>query len=341
MQYFTDSDHVAVRSAIADYTVALRKASIAMHYNNERVVIPAIESPPGSQEAVDAITTASRPISGNAYSDFVKVRNEFEGSYRQGGIEAGYYYSGESDYIGQQVRASVDRDLRGDQLNVSVGASYGWDAIEPVQDDDTNTGASSKKTTHFNVVATQVVTPSTMVRVGVEYNLVNGLQHNPYRNVYAGGTNVPEQHPDNRQRRDLFLKVNQYLPNRSSLKINYRFYNDDWDIQSHEIGTRLSQYLVRGIYASYEYRWYTQGSSYFYRNEYATVNGIDGYRTGDYRMAVLASHLFGVALDFDLEKLEVKVPVLDRMGLRCNYERYFNSNNYSANFLTTQVTYRF
>lgn len=341
MQYFTDSDHVSVRSAIANYSLSLHKAMITTHWNNERVVIPGVAAPPGSQEAVDAITTASRPISGNAFSEFVKVRNEFDGLVRQGHVEAGFYYSGESDYVGQQVRGAVDRDFRGDQLNVSVGAAYGWDAIEPVTDDDTNTGASTKTTMHWNVVATEVVTSSTLVRVGAEMNQVHGLQHNPYRNVYAGGTNVPERHPEDRQRRDAFLKVNQYLPNRSSLKLHYRLYNDDWGVNSHEIGSRLSQYITHGIFASYEYRWYTQGAAYFYRDEYATTNGIDGYRSGDYRMAELASHLFGVSLDFDLQEMEVKVPVLDRMGLRCNYERYFNSNNYSANFLTTQITYRF
>ena len=32
---------------------------------------------------------------------------------------------------------------------------------------------------------------------------------------------------------------------------------------------------------------------------------------------------------------------LRRMGVRLDYERYFNSLNYSANFLTTKLTYRF
>jgi hypothetical protein len=29
------------------------------------------------------------------------------------------------------------------------------------------------------------------------------------------------------------------------------------------------------------------------------------------------------------------------MGVKGSWERYFNSNNYSANFVTAQVTYRF
>src|SRR5262249_55266937 len=157
----------------------------------------------------------------------------------------------------------------------------------------------------------------------------------------AGGTIVPERHPDHRERRDAFVKLNQYLDARSSVKLSYRFYDDDWGIDSHEIGTTLSQYVTHGAFVSWQYRWYTQGPADFYRAEYTTPDGVDGYRTADYRMAPLSSHLFGVGLDADLRELEVKTPVLGRMSFHCGYERYFNSNNYSANFLTTQMSYRF
>ena len=343
LQLFTDSGHVAVRTAIQEYSVTLpRGTSLDLHWNNERVVVPAIQAPPGSQAAVDAITTASRPISGNgAYRDYVKVRNEFQGQAKQRHAELGYYYSTEPDYLAQQVTASVNRDVAGDQLNLELGTSLDWDAIAPLADDDTRTGAASKRTLHWNAVATRIVSPTTQVRLGVELNLVDGLQHNPYRNVYAGGARIPERHPGHRERRDAFLRIHQYFANRSSLKLAYRFYDDDWGIDSHEVGSTLSQYVTRGLYATWDYRWYTQTGADFYRSEYATPDGVNGYRTGDYRMAALSSHLFGASLDMDLGALEVPNPWLARLGMRWGYQRYFNSNNYSANFLTAQLTCRF
>ena len=341
-QLFVDSDHVGVRSAIANYEVALPgNGTLSLHWNNERVSIPAISAPPGTAEAVDAITTASRPIAGNAFEDFVKTRNEFQGDFKRGPASVGYYLSNEPDYVGQQVSAGYNRDFNDAQLNLSFGSSFGWDAIDPVADDDTRTAPDDKVTLHWNTVATRVLTPTLLMRVGLEYNIVNGLQHNPYRNVYAGGTRVPERHPGHRERRDLFLKLNQYFQNRSSLKFSYRFYNDDWGINSHELGSTLSQYVTHGLFVSYDYRYYTQTAADFYRDEYLTTNGINGYLSGDYRMAVLSSHLFGVAVDVDLRDLAMDAPVLGRMGLRFNYERYFNSNNYSANILTTQAVYHF
>jgi hypothetical protein len=342
MRFFTDSDQVAVRSSVADYTLQLQEdASLTVHWNNERVVIPAVKAPVGSPEAIDAITTASRPISGNAYTDFIKIRNEFQGQLQRGPASVGYYLSSESDYLGQQIFASYNRNLMHEHLNVSVGTSYGWDAIEPLADDDTNLGSDTKTNLHLNAVATQVLTPKTLLRVGIEHNWVEGLQHNPYRNVYAGGTNVAERHPAERQRSDAFVRLHQYIDNRSSIKLSYRVYADDWGIESHEIGTKLSQYVTQGVFARYEYRYYTQTPAEFYRDAYPSVTGIGGYLSGDYRMADLASHLFGFALNLDFDAIAADHRMLRRMGLWFNYERYFNSNNYSANIVETALGFRF
>lgn len=342
LRLFTDSDHVAVRSYTGDWSTPVRgDGALALHWNNEHVTIPAIKAPVGSTEAVDAITTASRPIAGNAYTDFIKVRNEMQGEYSRGPAAVNYYLSTESDYLAQQLGATLNRDFNDQRLNLAFGTSLGRDDIKPLADDDTRTAAATKTTVHLDAVATQVLSPTTMLRYGVEYNVVEGLQHNPYRNVYAGGTHVAERHPDHRQRRDTFFKLNQYLPNRSSLKLQYRLYNDDWGITSHEIGTHLSQYVTESMSARWEYRWYTQTRATFYRPEYETVDGVNGYRSGDYRMNELASHLFGVSLHLDMDALAAAHPVLGRMALWLNYERYFNSNNYSANILETGLDFRF
>lgn len=343
LRVFSDSDQVLVRSLVGGYTLVLpRNAAFDLQYNNERVTIPAIDAPVGSQEAVDAITTASRPITGNAgYEDYVKVRDEFTGVLRVMGASIEYYHSSESDYLGQMLGVSYARDFMNQQFTLSIGTSYGWDHIDPLEDDDTASSGDEKNTVHWNVVATQVLTPTTQMRVGVEVNQVEGLQHNPYRNVYAGGTNVPERHPDARERRDAFVKLSQYLPNRSSLRLHYRYYTDDWGIDSHELATGLSQYITGGIFARYEYRYYTQTPARFYREEYESTDGIGGYLTGDYRMADLSSHLLAASLSFDLATLAADHGLFRHFAVRFDYERYFNSNNYSANILETGLDFRF
>lgn len=341
VRYFVDSGHVTVRSLINDYALPLEgDAALTVHWNNEHVTIPAIQAPVGSPEAIDAITTASRPISGNAYQDYVKTRNEFEGSLTKGPAAVDGYYSIEEDFVGRQVGAHYNRDLMS-AMNLAVVGSYGWDDIKPLPDDRTSTPPSERTTKHVSAVGTQILGPASLLRYGLELNVVDGLQHNPYRNVFAGGTHVPERHPDHRERRDAFVKFNQYLPNRSSMKLDYRLYNDDWGITSHEIETDLDQYITHSFSAHYEYRYYTQTRAYFYQSEYATVNGVDGYLSGDYRMNVLSSHLFGASFHMDMDALAASHTFFGRMAVWLNYERYFNSNNYSADILETGLDFHF
>lgn len=342
VRYFTDSEQISVRSVTNDYALPLKNnAALSLHWNNERVVIPGIKAPAGSVEAIDAITTASRPINGNAYSSYTKDRNEIQGDLSKGHAAVEGYYSTESDYVGHMIGGRYNRDLHGDLLNLSVGTSYGWDNIIPLTDQRATTAPATKTTKHVNAVATQILSPTTLLRYGAELNVVDGLQYNPYRNVFAGGTHVPERHPDHRERRDAFLRLNQYLPNRSSVKLDYRLYNDDWGITSHEVETELDQYITHSFSAHYEYRYYTQTAAYFYRSEYLTTNGIDGYLSGDYRMNVLASHLFGASMHLDLDALAAAHPFLGRTAVWINYERYFNSNNYSADILETGLDFHF
>jgi hypothetical protein len=332
-----------VRSAVGDYSVPLGKGGtdLSLHWNNERVTVPGIAAPPGSQEAVDAITTASRPISGNPYQDFVKVRNELQGELARGNAAMSYYHSSESDYLAQQIAARYARDLAGQQYNLALGTSYGWDRIDPLRNVNTTAQPASKTTLHANAIATDVLGPTTVLRVGVEMDHVDGLQHNPYRRVYAGGTSVPENHPSRRERRDAFLKLNQYFANRSSLKFSYRFYQDDWGIVSHETGAQLSQYLTSGMNVQYRYRWYTQTAADFYRDDYTSTSGVNGYLTGDYRLGPLSSHLFDVTLQFDLGVLAAPSRSLRHLGVTLDYGRYFNSSNYSADILESGVDFRF
>ena len=124
-----------MRSLVEDWTLPLPgDAQLALHWNNERVTIPGIAAPPGSQEAVDAITTASRPIAGNAYQDYVKTRNEVQGELARGKRDGELLRLERVRLPRAAARARyVNRDFDDQQLNLSVGTSYGWDDIKPLR----------------------------------------------------------------------------------------------------------------------------------------------------------------------------------------------------------------
>lgn len=344
LHFFADSDDIQVLSQYGTYDWAIgRGTSLSVQVNHEAVQVPGIDAPVGSPEALDAITTASRPIARqkDAYADYIKIRNELTTAVSGPHYRIGYYVSAESDYFAQQLRTQVDRDFRGRSLNLSAGTSFGWDAIEPLRDEDNATGAADRRTWHGNAVLTQVLDPRTTLRIGGEFTRVRGLQHSPYRNVYAGGTRVAERHPELRDRRDLFLRLNRYFSNRSSLKLLYRLYADDWGVASHTAGLRLAQYVGTHAVVEYRYRYYTQDPSRFFRAEYTTTTGVDGFLSGDYRLGAFDAHLFGGRIDLGLGSLLGGPELLRPLAMSLGYERYFNSNNFSANLFESGLSLAF
>jgi hypothetical protein len=342
--YFSDVKGLDVFTHYGGSSLTLQHdVRLSAQWVHDVVVFPAIDAAPGTPEAVDAITTASRPLAGNAdpFVDFVKVRNAVDGSLSYGGANAGYYVSTESDYFAQMVSASYNHDFLGDNLNVSVGTSYSWDSIKPLEDADTERIADYRRTTHWNVVATQIVTPKTVFRLGAELNHVRGLQHDPYRNVYVAGSNVPEKHPNERSRRDVFVNLNQYIDNLSSVNLEYRFYDDDWGVTSHTCGVKLNQYVTDAFIVRYRYRYYSQAAAAFYRDDYTQPGGVDGYQTNDYRLGDFGAHLFGGRILYNPYRILGGIGFPKRAQLVLSYERYFNSNNFSANILETGVQLSF
>jgi len=343
LHYFSDVDGVQVFSHYANAGASISRAIFDLQWGHDVVVFPAVDAPPGSQEAVDAITTASRPISGTTdpYEDFVKTRDEVTGTLSYKGARASYYVSTESDYYAQMVSFNYSQDLLSDNLNLSAGVSYGWDDIKPLEDDDSATGADFRNTLHANFIATQILTPITVVRLGGEFNRVEGLQHDPYRNVYVAGGNVPELHPRDRERWDVFLGLSQYINNRSSVKVDYRYYTDDWEVSSHTIGGKLSQRVGEEFVVRYRYRYYTQAPAYFFRADYTQPGGVSGFQTGDYRLGDFGAHLFGGQLLWFPYGALGHIDFLRGAHISFSYEHYFNSNNFSANIFETGLQLTF
>lgn len=341
-EFFSDSDDVKVYSNAGDYRVGVRPAlDVDVQWKHEIVVVPGIDALPGTSEAVDAITAASRPIAGAdaAFDEFAKTRDEIQGGVNWRALNARYYVSQEEDYFAQQVSGNVKHTFFED-VTLALGGSYGWDAIEPSADDDGLAVTDQKKTVHFNAVATRAMTPTTELQVGAELTNVDGLQHNPYRNVYVAGGRVAERHPETRSRRDVFVKLSQYLMNRSSAKLSYMAYEDDWGVASQTMQAALHQYVTEPIRVRYRYRYYTQDAADFFRDEYLVANGVDGFQTGDYRLSAFSAHLLGARMTWDLSR-PFGLSFLEGVGLSFEYERYFNTHNFSANLFESGITFTF
>lgn len=301
-----------------------------LRYSVDRVNIPPIRGLAAAPSPTDAITGASRPIDDEqpANEKYIKARNEVVAGFALPRLQASYYYSNESDYLGRMATVAGNFDFNQKNTNLATSYSYGWDDINPLGSDTSFT----KVAHNVNVTLTQALSPVMIGRAGLDVSYVDGFQSNPYRTVNAGGQVLLESHPLQRTRAAIFAKLNRYFSTQTALNLEYRFYWDDWQIRSHTLGFHYYQYFNDKVLIRYRYRYYQQSASYFYSRIYPTVQQ---YMTSDYKMEKFNAHLFGFMIEYKLKDL-LKNGVLSFMSnatFEAKYERYFTSNDFTADII--------
>ena len=336
--YYTDNTGTSVHSPMAELRKGLtRSIEFWMRYSLDKVIVPPVRGL-SAAPSVDAITGASRPVTGDdpANQTFTKNRNEINVGINLPVFAFSYYYSDEIDYLGKMVTVSTNRDFNEKNSNLAMTYSYGWDRIQPLGIDTLH----SKNTHSVNATLTQVLSPKTIGRLGVDFALVQGLQSNPYRAVNAGGQILLENHPLIRTRGAVFVKMNRYFANQSSLNMEYRFYRDGWNLMSHTAGFFYHQYFSDKVLIRYRYRFYKQTGAHFHQKNYTMPQF---YMTSDYKLEPFNAHLFGLKIEYKLEDLlsDGFFSFLSKSTFEAKYERYFSSNDFTADIFQFGLSFNY
>lgn len=202
-------------------------------------------------------------------------------------------YSREKDYIARSIGLSdawtVDHGLG----TLHLGVSIARDVVEPV----TNHLHLPKSENGYSLGYTQILGERDLLDVSGSLMLLRGYLDDPYTVVPIGTANenstVPEHRPGSRSRRDLVIKYGHaYLWN-GSVKVSYRYYNDDWSVQAHTLDVEYDQHLSEGWIIAPEVRIYTQTGARFYGSLFSRS---ETYRSADYRLSPFDSVLGGLTL---------------------------------------------
>jgi len=339
--FFSDNAGLSVQSPTVELVKSLtRKTIFTLRYSLDRVSLPPVRGVAGIPAPIDGITGASRPVGATGIADaFSKNRNEFIAGLNYQGLSFQGYYSNESDYIGRLATVSVSGDFNQKNTNLSASYAQGYDDISPTN----SANHFTKQSQAVNLTLTQALSPTSSIRIGADVQRLTGYQNNPYRTVYVGGDHYYERHPDNRLRAAVFMRYNTYLSSsRAALWLEGRYYQDDWGVDSKTIGVKFYQYLSPAVLVRYRYRYYTQTAAGFYLPSYPLV-GVPEFYTADYKLQPFVSHLFGVMFECDLSALGKKTSIgfFEDSTLEVKYERYFSSNDFSANIFQLGLTFNY
>jgi Protein of unknown function (DUF3570) len=183
---------------------------------------------------------------------------------------------------------------------------------------------------YLGVAVDQVFNRTVTLTLGYDLSLMNGFQANAYRMVkfQDGSGGAPEKHPDQRTRHAPYLWFAKFFETtRSALRVGYRFYDDDWDIQAHAVDTRVHQELGDNFELRLRYRYYTQQASFFHR-EGGNLH-TDQYVTDDPKMTAFHNHTLGLKMRLALGFLSfTKFDPLRTLVLDWGVEYVLNTNRY-------------
>lgn len=124
----------------------------------------------------------------------------------------------------------------------------------------------------------------------------NGYLGLPFHRVYFANDSVRvENLPNTRYKLPIGLRLNYFLGDKVIIRTFYRYYIDNWGIQSHTADIEIPFKITPFLSVSPFYRYYTQTATYYFA-PYAAHSFTDTYYTSNYALCAFNSNFFGAGI---------------------------------------------
>ncbi len=187
-------------------------------------------------------------------------------------------HSTENDY--KAVYGGLENELHFNQKNTTVksGLKVSIDRINPTQEEgQSRISEEEKNSTSYSVGLAQVLNPSAIVQVGLEYAQLSGYLTDPYK--------LQDSRPDIRKQTIASLGYRQFITSTdSAFHLDYRSYTDDWKVKSHTINVAWYQNFGSRHVIVPSIRLYSQKKAKFY-GVYFEGDETTEYFSSDYRLS--------------------------------------------------------
>ncbi len=215
-------------------------------------------------------------VSGNYYLDNGKA-----------GASAGL--SIENDYLAFNGGLSGERHFREKTTTLSGGIGLSIDQIEPVDTDLFPLRPDKEDKQSYSVFAgiSQVINRSSQIQSTASFQHSAGFLSDPYKEVVidTAGSRIADSRPDARNQFSWLTRYRQRLSDvDGTLHVDYRFYVDDWGINSHTIEMAWYQSLFDAIRLIPSVRYYSQNQADFYAPFFDGLPS-NGLASSDYRLS--------------------------------------------------------
>ncbi len=267
------------------------------------------------------------------------VENEKKGTT----LGAGLSYSGEYDYssIGANVSYSKKTNNRNGEL-ILKGQVF-FDQVSLIYPEELRSGRGSQGSSSRNSISgaigwNQIINKRLQLSIDAEIVSQHGYLSLPFHRVYFNDNSAHvEKLPSQRLKLPVGLRASYFIGDKFIVRSWYRFYHDDWGINSNAIQLETVVKITPFFSITPFYRFYQQtGSTYF--APYREHTSADEFYTSNYALSEFNSHFLGAGVRIAPPKPLIKAIRLHSLELR--YGHYDRTTNLNANIISLHLKFK-
>lgn len=225
----------------------------------------------------------------------------------------GFSSSDETDYRSLELSSEYLYYLDSSKnRSITIGGAYQKNQVlvscHGNEQCDSSSGASKSfdiDIMNAEIGFTQIIDKTSLIKASIFYGLEDGYLGNPYMNIVRNFSTTPfidaERKPDTRTSYGITFNYAKAINSKLSAITDYRYYSDDWEIDSHTLGLELNYDLDEKWSFGSGIRYYTQSSAKFY-SENRDFFTSQKYASSDRRMSDLDSMNYKLSADYKLNK---------------------------------------
>ncbi|MCG3204684.1 MAG: hypothetical protein KCHDKBKB_01399 [Elusimicrobia bacterium] len=292
---------------------------------------------PNGATATNTAQTFTRPSGSGSYTvpageiplddTFHDTRVALNGSWkhplsRLSVLTLGANFSKEYDFLSMGASALISRDFNQKNTTLTFGLSSEVDQIDPVGGvpvpfantvasglSQPRQGAGDNKTLIDAILGvTQIINRRTLMQLNYSLSSASGYLNDPYKFLSRVDPNtgstvdyVYESRPDSRTKHALYWLTRYHL-NRDVVSVSYRYFFDDWGINSHTVDLNYNWKFSEKQYLEPRFRFYNQSEADFFHVNLLSGTPLPTEASADYRLAKFNGLTYGLKWGLNLPK---------------------------------------
>ncbi|OYU85286.1 MAG: hypothetical protein CFE24_02900 [Flavobacterium sp. BFFFF2] len=314
-----------------------------------------------AQLGVDMYTSASsdkinpNTISSASKSDvrvYPSATYSYENTAHAYRLGAGLSYSKEYDYTSYGANAFFSAKSK--DRNAEFGAKGSvfldtWKVIYPFElrpagygsggeHDKLPVDSKPRNSYGLSLSFTQILSKTTQFALLADVSYQEGLLGTKFHRIYFdNGQAGVENLPGTRFKIPIGTRFNWFAADHLVLRSYYRYYWDNWEVQSHTASLEMAIKWTPFISITPTYRYYTQTAARYFA-PYQQHQQTEAYYTSDYDLSKFQSNMYGLNLRWSNLHARTKLTSFDVIEFR--YGFYDRSNGLKSHIVTMVLTFK-